>query len=125
MVAPELLNLIHDVRHNSVWAVVLVPKSLYREALIGIAALCDEPMTGRTIRWSDRPGKLTVCYAEHDNPVPSGTPFDLYLALWDRSSEHDRWYAKAWMGSATRMPSQSNYNWDQTPVTTVFESINA
>lgn len=120
----EILNVIHEVRHNSVWAVVLVPKQKYREAMLGFAALCDEPMSGRTIRWSDRPGKLTVCYAEQDNPVPTGVSFDLYMALWDQSDDRDRRLAKTWMDSATRMPSQSTYNWDQTP-TTVFETINA
>jgi hypothetical protein len=116
MIASELLNIVHEVRENSSWAVVLVPKHLYQNALIGFAALCDEDLCGRTIHWSDRPGKVTICYAGQDCPVPKGTPFDLYFSAWGESLDNDRTLAKSWIDKANRVSSSNSRNWDQTPV---------
>lgn len=123
MISSELLNIIHEVRQNSVWAVVLVPKLVYHEALMGFAALCDESLCGRTIHWKDRPGKVTICYAEQECPVPKGTPFDLYFAAWEVSSDADRGHVKPWLTEARRLPSSNTYNWDQTPIH--YGSVNA
>ena len=116
MIASELLNIIHEVRANSTWAVVLVPKAVYQEALMSFAALCDAELCGRTIHWSDRPGKVTICYADQDCPVPKETPFDLYFAAWEASSDSDRRGVKVWIDKAKRLPSSNTYSWDQTPV---------
>lgn len=112
----EILNVLHEVRHNPVWSVVMVPKTLYQKAMLSVAALCDAEMDGRTVRWQDRPGKLTLVHADMENPVPKGEPFDLYLTAWHSSNEKDRELSKRWMESARNLASSNTYSWDQTPL---------
>lgn len=112
----ELLHILHEIRHSGAWTVVLVPKRFYKEALTTAAAICDAEMEGRTLRWVDRPGKVTFCYAEMENPVPKESGFDLYLAAWHSSDEKDRRLALNWIQSAQRLPSLNSNNWDQTPL---------
>lgn len=112
----ELLHIIHEIRHSGAWSVVLVPKRFYKEALTTAAAICDAEMEGRTLRWVDRPGKVTFCYAEMENPVPKDTAFDLYLAAWHSSDEKDRRLALDWIQVARRLPASNSNSWDQTPL---------
>lgn len=112
----ELLNVIHEARQSSTWAIVLVPKVAYREAPMSLSALCDAELSGRTIRWPDRPGKITVAYAEQENPVPKDVPFDLYLAAWQASEEGDRKCVKPWLATAQRLVSSNTHHWDVDPI---------
>jgi hypothetical protein len=112
----EILNVIHEVRHKPVWSIVLVPKSVYHQVMVSVASLCDAEMDGRTIRWEDRPGKLTIVHAGMDNPVPKGSHFDLYLTAWHSSTEKDRALSKPWVEAARHLASSNTYNWDQTPL---------
>jgi len=96
----ELLSVLNTARFQDGWSVLLVPSSRYKETLLTISALCDLPVSGRTIVWPDMGNKLSVVHTGQEKILPEGHPYTLFVAGWSQSSPAESGTLKEWRTGA-------------------------